>query len=102
MPLRTGQSTGSSPIRLIDVHELIAREALKLLRDGIANGWAKTKGVDAIHLATARREGVQEFVTTEKAMNKWAAVLGFKVCAPHHEPRIDQLPLLPPPEGKQP
>ena len=40
---------------------------------------------DAIHLVTARREFVDEFITTDRAMEKWAEVLGFKVCAPHYE-----------------
>jgi predicted nucleic acid-binding protein len=55
----------SSPIRLVDVHELIARDAMRLLRTFIHKGYAKTRSVDAIHLVTAQREGVHEFFTSE-------------------------------------
>src|SRR5579859_8179649 len=40
----------SSPVQLIDFHELIAREAVAILRSGIDKGWRKTRGVDGIHL----------------------------------------------------
>jgi hypothetical protein len=33
--------SGSSPIILVDVHEMIARDAVQLLRDQIKWGWAK-------------------------------------------------------------
>lgn len=75
----------SSPVELIPVHEIIAREAQKLLRGHLHKGWKKTKGVDAIHLVTAKREGVDEFLTTEQAMSKWGKQLGFKVCEPHYD-----------------
>jgi predicted nucleic acid-binding protein len=75
----------SSSIALVEVHELIAREALALLRGGIERGWCKTKALDGIHLATAKRENVDELITTEHAMKKWADLLGFKVCSPHRE-----------------
>ncbi|MCY2953304.1 MAG: PIN domain-containing protein [Planctomycetota bacterium] len=75
-----------SPIQLVDVHELIVREANRLLRDNLKRGWTKTRGNDAIHLVTAKREFVDEFFTNEKAMEKWGEVLGFKVCAPHSVP----------------
>jgi predicted nucleic acid-binding protein len=73
----------SSPIRLVDVHEMISREAVRLLRDNLKRGWTKTRGADAIHLVTARREFADEFFTNEHAMLKWGEVLGFKICAPH-------------------
>lgn len=91
-----------SPIWLVDVHELVVRDAVKLLRQGIPNGWCKTKGVDGIHLATAQRERVDEFLTTEKAMSKWSPVVGFKVCAPHYEPgepEDNRLPFTEPPKN---
>jgi predicted nucleic acid-binding protein len=75
----------SSPIRLVDVHEIIAREAVRLLRDNLKRGWTKTRSADAIHLVTARREFASEFLTNEHAMKKWGEILGFKVCAPHFE-----------------
>lgn len=83
-----------SPIRLVDVHEIIAREAARLLRDNLKRGWTKTRAADAIHLATARREFADEFLTNEHAMLKWGPVLGFKVCPPHFEPTIEVEPPL--------
>ena len=76
----------SSPIRLVDVHELICRDTVKLLRSGIEKGWARTKGVDGIHLVTAQRERVDEFWTSDGGMDKWGPLLGFTVCAPHYDP----------------
>ncbi|MEX2387535.1 MAG: PIN domain-containing protein [Phycisphaeraceae bacterium] len=76
-----------SPVHLVEVHELIARDAQKLLRDGLKKKWKKTKGNDAIHLITAKREGATEFFTNgEQAMKKWGKLLGFDVCKPHYEP----------------
>jgi predicted nucleic acid-binding protein len=77
---------GSSPVRIVEAHELVVKDAMRLLRDGIVHGWSKTGAIDAIHLATARRERATEFFTTEDAMNKWAEVIGVKVCAPHWSP----------------
>lgn len=85
----------SSPIRLIEVHELIARDALALVRAHLAKGWQKTKGNDAIHLITAKREKVTELWTTEHAMTKWGDVLGFKVCHPHYEKPEDEAKATP-------
>lgn len=77
----------SSPIRIVEVHEGITRDALRLLRDSIFKGWGKTKGVDAVHLITAHREGATEFFTSgERAMRKWESSFGFKICRPHYEP----------------
>ena len=89
---------GTSPIRTVEVSELIAKDSLTLLRSGISLGWSKTKGADGIHLATAQREEADEFFTTESAAKKWAEICGFKVCEPHYEP----LPTPPPPPPSQP
>jgi hypothetical protein len=76
----------SSPLRLIEVHELIAREAGAMLRDHVVKGFCKTGGLDGIHLVTAKREKADEFFCSERAMTKWGEVLGFKVCKPHLPP----------------
>ena len=76
----------SSPIQLVDCSELIVREAQVMLRKGIARGWTKTKGFDAVHLVTAAREKVDEFFTSEHAMYKWGEVLGLPVCPAHRDP----------------
>jgi predicted nucleic acid-binding protein len=85
---------GTSPIRLVDVHELIAKEAMQLFRSGIPKGWFKTGGCDAIHLVTARHEMVDEFFTTENAAKKWESEVGFTICPPHYDP--PPKPLEPP------
>lgn len=76
----------SSPVRLIDVHEAIARDAQNLLRSHLHKGWTKTGAVDAVALVTARRERAHAYFTTERAMKKWGAVLGFEVCEPRRPP----------------
>ena len=76
----------ASPIRLVEVSELIAREANALLRRGMEQGWAKTKGADAIHLVTATRERATVFLSSEKASTKWGDVYGFRVCRAYYLP----------------
>lgn len=88
----------SSPIRLIDPHEIIARDALRLLRDNLKRGWTKTRATDAVHLVTAQREFADEFFSNDLAMKKWGEVLGFKVCAPHALSNQLPPPLFPPTE----
>jgi predicted nucleic acid-binding protein len=73
----------SSPLRIIPCHEAITREALSTYREYWAKeDWRKSKGKDLVHLVTAKREGVDIFITTETAMKKWAAPMGFSVCTP--------------------
>lgn len=75
---------GSSPIQLIPCHEAVTRESVEYFRKYLNNeGWSKSKGMDLAHLVTARREKADEFFTTERAMNKWAEIMGFKICEPH-------------------
>jgi predicted nucleic acid-binding protein len=85
----------SSPIQLIDFHEIVAREAAALLRHGIKNGWKGTKGVDGIHLATAKREGADELFTTDPKMPRWKDILGLKYIGPaHYDPASRQVDLM--------
>lgn len=73
----------SSPIQLVTCHERITREALSMYREHwTKDGWSKSKGIDLVHLVTAKREKVDKFLTTEGAMQKWAPVMGFSVCRP--------------------
>lgn len=83
----------SSPVWLVDVHEQVSRDAMKLLRQGVERGWRKTRGADGIHLATAMRERVKKFFTTEHAMKKWGPLCGFEVCPPCHESEETQMEL---------
>gem|GEM_PF-2060367 len=73
----------ASPIRLVEVHELIAREAHKLVRyEGVPKKWFGIKGPDAIHLMTAQRERVDALVTNDKGLDKCGKQLGLQVCQP--------------------
>lgn len=72
-----------SPINLIEAHELVARAAQKIVREGLARGWSGTSGADSIHLMTAHREGVDEFWTSDDKMEKWGPILGYRVVQPH-------------------
>ena len=71
-----------SPIALVEFHDLIAREARGLIRQGIGQDWGKLKPADAIHLATARRLEVDRFHTYDDRLLKWNGVAGFPVTRP--------------------
>jgi predicted nucleic acid-binding protein len=51
-----------SPVKLIEFHEGIAREARALMRFAIEQGWS-LKPMDAIHLAAAKSIGAQRLLT---------------------------------------
>lgn len=72
-----------SMIRLVEVHELIVLRARQLLRIGAEKGWSGTRAHDAIHLATAERQKVDEFFTYDDAMRKWEPIVGFTISEPH-------------------
>lgn len=69
-------------IHLVDVHEIIARDALDLLRTGIEQGWSKTNTCDAIHLITAKNEQANILLTRDGPMRKWSPIVGMKICTP--------------------
>jgi predicted nucleic acid-binding protein len=73
-----------SPIDLVDFHPLIAAGAVRIIRDGIPKGW-RLKPLDAIHLATAQRMAVDEIHTYSKDWDRYAPVLGCKICRPFLE-----------------
>jgi predicted nucleic acid-binding protein len=79
-----------SPVKLIEFYSLIADESKQLMRDAMVRGWRLT-GMDAIHLATARRLEVAEMHTYDDKLFKYAEVLGIKV----GPPLVAQLPLPP-------
>jgi predicted nucleic acid-binding protein len=78
--------TPPSPIHLVDVHQFIVFEAKALMRNSITKGegWS-LKPADAIHLATAKRMELNEFHTYEPGLNKYAEMVGFKICQPYTE-----------------
>lgn len=69
-------------IKLVEVHQLLYRDARELIRFAVSNNWS-LKPADAIHLATAKRVGAYEINTFEKtAWNKYETKLGIRICAP--------------------
>lgn len=78
-----------SPIRVIEVHRNITNAARDLIRESVSRGWTGLRAHDAIHLATAQREGVAEFHTYEERLDMYSAVTGFTVCRPYTDnPRM--------------
>lgn len=58
-----------SAVTLIEFHDLIGLEARELIRSGRHQGW-RLKPMDAVHLATAKWFGVDEFHTYDKELIK--------------------------------
>lgn len=69
-----------SAVTLIETHDQIALEARRLVRSGLHREWS-LKPLDAIHLATAKWFGVDEFHTYDKRLIKesLSAHLGFPI-----------------------
>ena len=79
----------ASIIKLIDMHDIIAVDARKLIRDGLQNEWS-LKPMDAIHLASAKWAKVYEFHTYDVGLiGRYAGSIGCKIV----EPYIAQPPL---------
>jgi predicted nucleic acid-binding protein len=73
-----------SPIKRIDIHPLITREARTIIRAAMGQkGWS-VKSADAIHLATAKRLQVEEFHTYEELprRTRWSQLIGIPVAEP--------------------
>lgn len=79
-------------VTLIEFHDRIALEARELIRSGLHREW-RLKPMDAIHLATAKWLGVDEFHTYDKRLIKegLSTHLGF----PIREPSLTSLRLPP-------
>lgn len=77
-----------SPIKLVEVHRLIATDARNLMRQATPDGLA-LKPPDAIHLSTAPRGSCNEFLTYDPKLHKYADMIRLPV----REPVSDQLPL---------
>ncbi len=71
-----------SPIKTVEFYDLIAYEARKLMRKGIAQGWGSLKPIDAIHVATAQHIGVSEFHTYCRRIQSWNGHLAFSITEP--------------------
>lgn len=61
----------SSPIRIVELYELIALKAQQLMRAAIKNRWS-LKPADAIHLATADQLKVSAFHTYDEPLFKYS------------------------------
>ena len=81
-------------ITFVDVHEGIARQACRLMRDAIGRGWS-LRHADAVHLASARAAGVAEFHTYDRALFKYQDILPFPIGNPVHEDMTRLSPKLP-------
>jgi hypothetical protein len=77
-----------SPVRLVEVHRLIATGARNLMRQATPDGLV-LRPPDAIHLSTARRAACAEFLTYDTNLHKYADMIGMAVT----EPISDQLSL---------
>lgn len=66
-----------SPIKLVELYELIAYRAQKLMRAAIPHKW-KLRPADAIHLATADQLKVSEFHTYDEGLDKYAVLTETK------------------------
>jgi predicted nucleic acid-binding protein len=72
-----------SPVQLVDLHMLIAERARDMQRAGVSAGWTGLRSVDAMHLATAAHEHVDEFHTyDERKLDRYAPVIGCRVGHP--------------------
>lgn len=81
-------------VTLIEFHDQIAIQARELIRSGLHRQWS-LKPMDAIHLATAKSFGVDEFHTYDKGLIKegLSAHLGFPIGNPGLTDQQLQLPV---------
>lgn len=81
-----------SAIKLVEVHPLLQREARRLMREAIPNGWS-LKPVDAVHLATSISDSVKAsaFHTYSNDLHKYQALINIPISVP--TPRQYVLPI---------
>lgn len=71
----------SSPIKLVEFHQLIAQDARDLMCKALTKGWS-LKPLDAIHLGSAQRMGVDEFHTYDRKLHGYHELIGCKIQPP--------------------
>lgn len=71
-----------SPVQLVDLHLLITEEAKALRRTGVPQGWTGLRTADALHLATAKHEAVDELNTYSKDLRRYATAIGRPIRPP--------------------
>jgi predicted nucleic acid-binding protein len=79
-----------SPVKVVELHELISRNAKRLIRASLKKRLA-LRPADAIHFATAMVNEVNEFNTYDLRLFKFSSMMGFKIC----NPRVDQMEMFP-------
>src|SRR5690606_10601494 len=72
----------SSLIEFIDFNERIARQARDLIREAIGQGYALRTN-DAIHLASASYVDANEFLTYDKKLEKFSAIIACAIREPY-------------------
>lgn len=72
-----------SPFKLAEVSEPVTRDAKSLIRLSVQHGWSGLRAADAVHLATAKRLKVSEFFTYDEKLQRYDAILGFKIIPPY-------------------
>jgi predicted nucleic acid-binding protein len=80
-----------SPFQLVDFHLLIAEKARDLQRLGLPLGWKGLRSIDAMHLATAQHEQVDELNTYDAKLPRYASLIGCPIREP--QPSQPQLGL---------
>lgn len=73
-----------SPIKLVEIHEFVLRDAKSLMRAGIEKGFS-LRPADAIHLATAQRLEISEIHTYDTGWSKYESIIGCKITIPTTE-----------------
>lgn len=69
------------PVRLAEFTLLTAESAREIIRKAVSEGWSLSAN-DAIHLATAKRLGVDEVHTYDNGWSKYASDLGLRIVEP--------------------
>ncbi len=77
-----------SKIKLIDVSQMVVKEARNVIRTIHGTEMTGIRSVDAIHLASAIQKEIKEFHVYDEQVNKFADILDLKIT----EPYCDKLP----------
>jgi len=72
----------SAVVELVELNDEIARQARTLLRESLARGWSRNPR-DVIHLASAQYANVNECHTYDEGWDKYAQLIGVKICRPY-------------------